>query len=117
MLWAVALVLLRCLKRIFHRNVLSHPCVEIGPEVTTNDVPEAAACHDVGCGNPGVGARSSGKTFDRARMSLSSRRPHFRLPKLPWTVKLEGDLQQNIPLPHQQPPTTRIAAGGYMTFL
>ncbi|KAM7303135.1 putative ABC transporter [Ixodes scapularis] len=39
------------------------------------------------------------KKYERALVSLSSRCPNYWLPKLPWTVKLESDLQQNRRLP------------------
>ncbi|KAG0433178.1 hypothetical protein HPB47_020154 [Ixodes persulcatus] len=43
------------------------------------------------------------KSTSEREMSPSSRRPNFRPPKLPWTVKLEGDLKQNRRLPHPPP--------------
>ncbi|KAG0430548.1 hypothetical protein HPB47_022601 [Ixodes persulcatus] len=50
-----------------------------------------------------VDRRNAGEKHERTRVSLSSSRLNFWLPKLPWTATLESDLQQNRRLPHQPP--------------
>ncbi|KAM7290978.1 hypothetical protein ISCGN_027555 [Ixodes scapularis] len=62
--------------------------------------PQKPECHTVECRDPGGYARSSGQKPEQTRVSLSSRRPNPWLPKLPWSVNLESDLQQNRHLPH-----------------
>ncbi|KAG0433949.1 hypothetical protein HPB47_019455 [Ixodes persulcatus] len=53
-----------------------------------------------------VGAGGPGKTYERTRVSLSPRGPSGPSSwlKLPWTVKLQSDPQQNGRLLHSPPP-------------
>ncbi|CAN7992226.1 unnamed protein product [Ixodes pacificus] len=51
--------------------------------------------------------QNAGGKYERTRVSLSSRRPSFRLLYLSWTVTAESDLQQNRRLPYTPRPLGR----------
>lgn len=71
-----------------------------GPEVATNDNAEDVKSHVKVLA---VGARSSGKKYERMQVSPPLRRLNSWLWKLAWTFKLASNLQQNLHLPHSPP--------------